>query len=71
MSVVELKAEWSTAVVLAAATVTTLGASDASSGRVVVFAPALEEGIFDYVLVAPHACCLMAYASAHCRDLLI
>ena len=68
--VVELNLAWLAALVLVAIPVMTLVALDESEGRVVLFAPYLAENVFEGLIVAPHARCMMASASASRQDLL-
>ena len=58
-----LNAERSAALLMVAVPVTTLGASGASSGRVVVLDPDLAEYFVEEFSDAPHARFLVAYAS--------
>ena len=66
----ELDAAQHEALVLVATLVTTLGASVVSEGRAVVFAPDLEEGFFEELIVDPCAHFMIASASASRRALL-
>ena len=59
----ELNAERRAALLMVAVPVTTLGASGASSGRVVVIAPDLTGYFVEELSDAPHARFLVAYAS--------
>ena len=60
-----LNAERRTAMFMVAVSVTTLGASGASAGRVFVLAPDLAEYIAEELSVDPHACFLIASDSAY------
>ena len=66
----ELNAAWYAALVLVDVTMMTLEESGASVSGVIVFAPALAEGVVEDFIVAICACCLMASASASFRYLL-
>ena len=59
-----MNAERRAALLMVAVPVTTLGASGASAGRVVVFSPSLAEGVVEELSVAPNYHSLIAAASA-------
>ena len=59
-----MNAERRAALILVAVPVTTLGASGASAGRVVVSSPSLAEGVVKELSVAPNYHLLIAAASA-------
>ena len=66
----ELDAAQREALVLVTALVTTLGASNVSEGRAVVFAPDLAEVFVEELIVDPCAHFMIASASASRRALL-
>ena len=68
--VVELNASWLAALVLVALPVIKLLAYDASEGGIVVFSPALVEGVVEDLIVVPRANCIMASASSYFQAML-
>ena len=56
--------------VMVAVPVTSLGSSDASAGRVVVFAPYLAECAVEELSVTPHDYFLVSAASAFIQNLM-